>query len=277
MTEMLKLAHKQKYAVGNFDCFNVEMIKGVVYEAEQNRAPIILAFCDVFEDLIKIEEFAGIAKVVARAASVPVCLHLDHATSFENILRALKCGFTSVMVDASDKPLQDNIAATRKVVEIAEIFDASVEAELGHVGGLEGMYSAEEYEDVSYTVVAEAVEFVEKTGVDALAVAIGTVHGVYKSEPKLNIDRLIELNAALGIPLVLHGGSGLSDDDMRKCIANGISKINIFTDMTLGAMDCMKRDADIAISYFEKCQNVSSAAGKVALAKMKVFDSVGRA
>jgi len=277
MTEMLRDARKGGYAVGNFDAFNAEMVKGIIAAGEELRAPLIIAYGEVFGQVCPIEDFAQMVKSAARRTSIPVALHLDHANNYPIIYRALKSGFTSVMVDTSDKPLTENIAAANKVVEIARVFGASVEAELGHVGGLEGQYEAADYGECAYTVVDEAVQFLAETGVDALAVAIGTVHGVYKSEPKLNLQRLAELQAALDVPLVLHGGSGLSDDDLRECVRLGISKLNIFTDLTIAAMAQNKADADASMSYLDKCVRVADAVKSVTMDRIRVLGSTGKA
>ncbi len=278
MNLMLEDACREGYAIGNFDCINVEMVKGVINAAQSNKAPVIIAYGEVFEELIPIEEFAELVKSCAKRSCVPVAIHLDHANNFQIILRALKSGFTSIMVDASDKELEENIAITNKAGEICRAFDASLEAELGHVGGLEGQYEAADYdENASYTVVEEAVRFVKETGVDALAVAIGTVHGVYKSEPQLSIKRLREIKAKLSMPLVLHGSSGLSDADLQECVKHGINKFNVFTDLAIAAVETTKRDVSLEAGYLEKCKNVADAVGEVALDRMKVFGSVGKA
>lgn len=269
MKEMLNQACHNKYAVGNFDVFNTEMVTGVIDAAEETKSPIIFAFGGEFENLAQIDDFAAYVRSAAKRASVPIALHLDHATEFSLVIRALKAGFTSVMVDASYQPFEDNIATTKKIVEICRELNVSVEAELGHVGGLD-CYEAESYGE-SYTEVEEAVRFVRETGIDALAVAIGTVHGVYKSEPKLNIARLAELNEALAMPLVLHGGSGLTEEDLKKCVANGINKVNIFTDLTMAAMARMTEDAGASMNYLAKCGRVRAAVKEVALQKMKVL------
>lgn len=275
MKDMLNLADRYHYAVGNFDVFNVEMLNGVMEAAAEMRSPIILAFGKEFEKLMPLEEFSALAKKAAQRVDVPVALHLDHAIEFEVIMRALKAGFTSVMIDASYKSLEDNIAATRKIAEICREFSVSVEAELGHVGGLD-CYESSAYEE-SYTVVKEAEYFVKETGIDALAVAIGTVHGVYKSKPRLNISRLLELKEALKMPLVLHGGSGLNDEELSSCVDNGINKVNIFTDLTLAAMEQMKQDAELDLSYLEKCMRIRAAVKEIAKQRMQILRSEGKA
>ncbi len=276
MTNLLQDAFKNGYAVGNFDVFNTTMLRGVLGAAQKKKAPVILAYAEAFEPFIRLEHFAEVAIAMAKDASVPVVLHLDHAGNFPIVERALKSGFTSIMMDASALPLAENIRTTQEVVKACRAAGASAEAELGHVGGLEGQYEASDDECV-YTEVEEAKQFVAQTGVDALAVAIGTVHGVYKNEPKLNLQRLQELKDALHLPLVLHGGSGLSDADFQACIRGGIAKINIFTDLTIAANDCMAQDAASNIAYIEKCIHVADAVQAVAAARMDVFGTANRA
>lgn len=275
LSNMLKKADQEKTAVGNFDVFNIEMLKAVLGAAEETRSPVILAYGEVFEDYIDILHFARLAVSMAQSASVPVALHLDHAVKFSSIIKAVDSGFTSIMVDASDKPLEENIAVTQKVMDVCRVLDVSVEAELGHVSGIEGLYENDEY---IYTDPLEAKRFVEQTGVDALAVAVGTVHGVYKSKPRLNLARLREIKAAAGIPLVLHGGSGLSDEDFRQTIECGVSKINIFTDLTLAAMGNIRENAaDASLSFMSQCLKMTDAVKQEAVKKMRLFGSAGKA
>jgi fructose-bisphosphate aldolase class II len=275
LQKILEKAEKGKYAVGNFDVFNIEMLKGVLDAAEETRSPVILAYGEAFEGLGPMESFAPAMICMAEKATVPVAVHLDHAVSLELILRAVHSGFTSVMIDASDKPLKENIAVTKLVVQICRTFGVSVEAELGHVSGIEGLYESDDY---IYTDVGEAKLFAEETGIDALAVAIGTVHGVYRETPRLNIGRLKEIKQAVGQHLVLHGGSGLSDADFKNTIANGITKVNIHTDLTLAAMDVIRAGAgDPKLSYFGQCLNIAEAVKKEAVRKMEVFGSCQKA
>ena len=274
-TDMLKKANKNGYAVGNFDVFNIEMINGVLSSAEKTESPVILAFAEPFEEFIPLEQFATVAKDAATRSSVPVALHLDHANNLPFIQRAIACGFTSVMIDASDKSLKENIRITSEISALCRPKDISVEAELGHVGGLEGTVQSD---DLSYdTNVEEAREFVSATAVDSLAVSIGTVHGVYQTKPALNLARLDELKKALWIPLVLHGGSGLSNDELRDCIKLGINKVNIFTDLALAAMESAGSDAKNNTPYIECCCHITTAVAEVAEKRMAVIGSVGNA
>jgi fructose-bisphosphate aldolase class II len=272
---ILQKADQEKYGVGNFDIFNIEMLKGVLDAAEETRSPVIIAYGEAFEDLAPMESFAKTMTDMARRAAVPVAIHLDHAVKFDLIVKAVHCGFTSVMIDASDKTLEGNIEITKKVVEVCQVLDVSVEAELGHVSGLGALY---ESDDHIYTDVAEAKYFAEETGIDALAVSIGTVHGVYKEAPRLSLERLKEIRAAVRSPLVLHGGSGLTDQDFKDTIRCGISKVNIFTDLMLAAMGSIRANAaDTSLAYIRQCGMVAEAVKQEAMRKMEIFGSCGRA
>lgn len=274
MTQMLLDAKKGKYAVGHFNVINEEMLKGVLKASVQKNAPVIIAFAEAFEPLIAIEEFAPMAISAAKRVDIPVALHLDHANNIEYIKRAIDSGFTSAMLDASALPFEENVKMTNEVVALCKPKGMSVEAELGHVGGLEG-YPEGYGDDFVYTEVEEAKEFVKQTGINALAVSIGTVHGVYKSEPKLNLKRLEELNEALDVPLVMHGGSGLTDDDFRNAVARGITKTNIFTDLTIAAMNALKNTKENV--YLLQCIDVVNAVSAEATKKIDLFGTANRA
>lgn len=274
MHDMLIKAQKENYAVGGFDVFNTEMLMGIIAAAEEKKSPVILMFAQVFEETIDLESFAPVMVRMAQKASVPVAVHLDHAFTFDYLKSAVDCGFTSVMIDASEKPFEENVAATKKVMELCRAANVTVEAELGHVSGGE----AEEIEDTYiYTDVSEAEKFVKETGVDALAVAIGTVHGVYKAKPVLSLSRLKEIKACTQIPIVLHGGSGLSDDDFKATIVNGVNKINIFTDLMQAAMGRIRHDADKNLSYLNQCANIVDAVKNETIKKIRLIGSDGKA
>jgi len=272
LKNILEKADKEHYGIGSFDVFNVEMLKGVLDAAEETRSPVILAYAEEFEKLVSIESFAPVMTRMAQKATVPVAVHLDHAATLEYILRSVHSGFTSVMIDASEKPFKDNVSITKQVIQVCRPFDVSVEAELGHVSGGEDLYKNDEY---IYTDVNEAKAFVEETNVDALAVAIGTVHGIYKSTPILSFERLKSIKDTVKLPLVLHGGSGLDDDDFKKTIVNGISKVNIFTDLMLAAQKSFYSQTDA--SYFKQSVNAADAVKKEAIKKIMIFGSNGKA
>ncbi len=240
MKDMLEDARQKKYAIPAFDVSNFEMMKAVLDTCEELRSPALLMALGV--DLTG-KNLALLPSMICEAAkhyTIPVCLHLDHATDLAFIQEACKYGFSSIMFDGSSLPFEENAAKTAEVVAFAKSRGITVEAELGHVGnamvGNEADSVQNEDPANTLTVPEEVKKFVEITDVDALAIAIGTAHGVYKKTPALRIDRLDEITAACSIPLVLHGGSGTPDDQMQTAIAHGITKINIFSDV-VGALN----------------------------------------
>ena len=230
MKEMLADAAKGGYAVGGFNCASLESAIAAVRASEETGMPFILQHATVHEQYLPLSVAGPIMLQLARSAKTPVAVHLDHGSSVEHCLRALAMGFTSVMFDGSALPYAENIAATAAVAKSAHSLGATVEAELGSMphnfSGELGEYTPEDF----YTKPGEAAEFAEKTGVDALAISFGTVHGIYKTTPKLSLDVINRVREATnGLPLVMHGGSGLTDDDYREAIARGICKVNYYT------------------------------------------------
>lgn len=223
--EMLRAAQADGYAVGAFNVENLEMAQAVVEAAQALRAPVIVQTTSSTLRYAPPEAFAGIVRALAEAADVPVALHLDHGDSAQLAERCLRAGYTSVMIDGSALPFEGNVALTRQVVDLAQ--GMPVEAELGKVGGKEDDVEA----NAAYTEPEEAERFVRLTGVSSFAPAIGTAHGVYKAEPKLDLARLEAIRAAVDVPLALHGTSGVPEDAVRACIARGICKINYATDL----------------------------------------------
>lgn len=274
LNEVLKKAQKEKYAVGLFNTTDTDMLQAVIEAAEESRSPVILGTAEVLLPYGELKLIAPSVIAAAKRASVPVVVHYDHGLTFERCLEALQLGFSSVMFDGSAKAHGQNIEETKEIVKIAHAFGASVEGEIGHVG--EAAQGDESLENM-YTTVAEAKEYLENTGVDALAVAIGSAHGVYKKKPKLNIERLKEIAGAVSVPLVLHGGSGLSDDDFKNTIRNGIAKVNIFTDLCLAGERAMKDGAEKKLGYLET-RNLKVEYIKEAVKhKMSLFGSVNKA
>jgi fructose-bisphosphate aldolase class II len=225
-----------------------------------------------------------IAPAIIRAAkevNIPVCINLDHGHSFETIIRAIRAGFTSVMFDRSSEPLDVNIAETREIVKIAHSVGVGVEGEIGNIGGeVIGIEAPTPHEsDVSsFTTVEDAVRFYEETGVDALAISVGNVHGTYKGEPKLDFDRIDKINKAIPIPLVLHGGSGIPDNDFRKAVSLGISKINFYTEMSANAVKSARNflnDNPECISYADLSKIVQESIKNTVKDRMEVFGSKG--
>ena len=242
MNDLLKEAQVKKIGIGAYNAPNLEAVRAVISAAEELNQPVILAHAQVHDPVIPLAEIGPIMVQYAKNAKVPVAVHLDHGTSFDLCVQALELGFTSVMFDASDKSFEENVAGTREMVKIAHALGASVEAELGHVftsevGGEADaedrvVYNVEEHggEDM-YTDPEAAKKFVEQTNVDCLAIAFGTAHGIYLTKPELNLARVSEIADVVDIPLVMHGGSGVSKEDMQTAIKNGICKINYFAYM----------------------------------------------
>ncbi|WP_366923679.1 class II fructose-1,6-bisphosphate aldolase [Metallumcola ferriviriculae] len=230
MTELLQEAEKGKYAVGAFNCNNMEIVQAIVAAAEEESAPVIIQASQGAIKYAGLEYIVGLVRVAAAGSKVPIALHIDHGTSFEQVMRCIREGFTSVMIDGSKLPLEENIALTNRVLDVARAVGVSVEAELGKIGGTEDDVSVSERE-ASLTDPEEAKIFVEKTGVDALAIAIGTAHGQYKGEPKLDFDRLEKVRQLVDVPIVLHGSSGVPSEAIAKAIKIGVSKVNIDTNL----------------------------------------------
>lgn len=226
--KMLLDAQKGNYAVGAFNVENMEMVKAVIAAAEELKAPVMLQTTPSTIKYGTVETYAAIVRAEAEKASVPVCLHLDHGNSFELAVRAMKAGYTSVMIDGSGEDFENNIAVTKKVVDVAKAIGIPVEAELGKVGGKEDDLEADA--DTN-TDPAEAKEFVERTGVSSLAVAIGTAHGFYVGTPVLDKPRVSAIREVVSVPLVLHGASGLSEEDVRECVERGMCKVNFATEL----------------------------------------------
>lgn len=230
--EMLNKAHNEKYAIAHFNINNLEWTRFILEECQKQNSPVILG---VSEGAIKYiggeDVVVSIVKSLIKDLNItiPVVLHLDHGSSFESCKRAVDAGFTSVMIDASSHSLEENIAITKSVVAYAHPKNVSVEAEIGHVGGEEDGVA----DELAYAKVEDAVTLTKETGIDFLAPALGSVHGLYKGEPKLDFDRMQKINEILNIPLVLHGGTGIGDDLIRKAITCGISKLNINTELQI--------------------------------------------
>lgn len=226
MRDLLKDAQEGNYAVGSFSVANMEMVLGVLKAAEELNAPVILQIAEVRLKQSPLELIGPLMVAAAENAKTPVAVHFDHGKTEEKIKQALDIGFTSVMFDGSHLPLEENIEQTKKMIAMADEYDAAVEAEIGCVGGSE---DGSEDIAINCTKPEDAVRFAEETGVDALAIAIGNAHGNYKSTPKLRFDILEECEKSVDAPLVLHGGTGISPDDFVKCAKTGIKKINIAT------------------------------------------------
>lgn len=236
--KMLLDAQKGGYAVGAFNVENMEMVMAVIAAAEELRAPLMLQTTPSTIKYAGLDMYLANVKAAAERASVPVCLHLDHGDSFDLAMRALRTGYTSIMIDGSHNVFEENIAVTKAVADACRPSGIPVEAELGKVGGKED--DLDGGEGNGYTDPLEAKEFVKRTGVTSLAVAIGTAHGVYKGVPKLDLDRLAEIRKVVDIPLVLHGASGLSEEAVVESIKRGICKVNFATELRIAYTDGVK-------------------------------------
>lgn len=230
MNDILLPAKKGGYGVGFFNAVNVEMARAVIETAEELRAPVMVGTAQVLLSAMDLERVAEYLIPMAKKASVPVCVHYDHGLTFERCMEALKRGFTSLMYDCSMEDYETNVAKVAEMVRICHGMSVTVEGELGHVGDNEGAGKLENPSDF-YTDPDKARDFVMRTGVDSLAVAVGNAHGDYKFPPKLDFERIGVIAEKTGLPLVLHGGSGLADEDFRIAVKRGICKVNIFTDI----------------------------------------------
>ncbi|MFW6264691.1 MAG: class II fructose-1,6-bisphosphate aldolase [Bacillota bacterium] len=229
MAEILNKANDEGYAVGGFNINNMEFLQGIIWAAEEMKSPLILQTSEGALRYIGMDYVMGMVEAATKNTSVPVALHLDHGSTFDSIMQCIRNGYSSVMIDGSHHPYEENIALTKKVVEAAHAVGVSVEAELGKLGGVEDDVSVDA-KDATFTDPAEAEEFVERTGVDALAIAIGTAHGVYSGDPELDFDRLKTIKERIKIPVVLHGASGVPEEDVKKSVSLGVNKVNVNTD-----------------------------------------------
>lgn len=248
LNDVLPKAQKEGYAIGLFNTTDTDMLEAVIAAAEEMRSPVIIGTAEVLLPAGELKLIAPSIIAAAKRATVPVVVHYDHGLTFDRCMEALQLGFSSIMFDGSAGDEEENLRQTAQVVKIAHAMGVSVEGEIGHVGNADTDDGA--VSDM-YTTPEEAVAFVKATGVDALAIAIGTAHGAYKTKPKLDLDRLAEIRKVLDTPLVLHGGSGLSDDDFRNTIRGGIAKVNIFTDLCKAGERAMKRGLEEGKAYLD--------------------------
>ena len=279
MNDVLKPAQQGQYAVGLFNAVNLELARGIIAAAEQSRSPVIMGTAEVLLPYGPLEEVSYYLIPMAKKASVPVVVHLDHGLKKETCIKALELGFTSIMYDCSTDPYEVNVEKVREMAEIAHSYGATIEGELGHVGDNEG--SAEGSSHLSdpsqyFTDPKLAKDFVEKTKVDALAIAVGNAHGAYKLPPKLHFARIDAIRRTVDVPLVLHGGSGLTDDDFRKGIEKGISKVNIFTDINVAAVKAaFETFTSVDKGITDLIPAEVEAIKQEVLRKMELFGSVG--
>jgi fructose-bisphosphate aldolase, class II len=277
--ELLEHAQENKYAVGAFNVNNMEIVQAIIEAAEETQSPVILQASQGGLKYAGVEYIAGLGKIAAQNASVPVAIHLDHGTDFDQIMQCIRHGFTSVMIDASKYPLEENIAMTKKVIEVAHAVGVSVEAELGKIGGTEDDITVSD-RDATFTDPEEAKRFVEETGVDSLAIAIGTAHGPYKGEPKLDFDRLETIRKTIDTCIVLHGSSGVPEEALRKAVSMGVSKINIDTDVRMAFAKGVKDLLDSKPNEYDPRKILGPAKEEMKKSikeKMEIFGSTGKA
>ncbi len=277
--ELLDHADREGYAVGAFNCNNMEIVQSIITAAEAESSPVIIQASQGAIKYAGLNYIIALVRQAAEGTAVPVVLHLDHGTSFDQVMQCIRFGFTSVMYDGSQLPLEDNIAQTCKVLEIARVFGVSVEAELGKIGGTEDDISVSE-KDALLTDPAEAEHFVSETGVDALAVAVGTAHGLYKGEPEIDFERLAEINRLVSCPLVLHGSSGVPEKSIKKAIELGVRKFNIDTDIRevfVGSMRKALTNNPSEIDPRKILGPAREAAVEVIREKIRLFGSTGKA
>ncbi|MGY4688389.1 class II fructose-1,6-bisphosphate aldolase [Salibacterium sp. K-3] len=281
MKEMLDEAKANRYAVGQFNLNNMEFIQAILQAAEEERSPVI---CGVSEGSARyMSGFNPVVEMVktfmeAHSITVPVAIHLDHGSSFEKCVEAIRAGFTSVMIDGSHYPLEENIALTKRVVDAAHSVGVSVEAELDRIGGREDNVVVEDAEK-TYAIPSECRKLVEETGVDCFAPALGSVHGPYKGEPNLDFDCMKEMDSFAGIPLVLHGVTGLPADDVQKAISYGHAKINVNTESQISSAAAVRRTLEEKPELYDPRKYMGPARDAVkdtVKAKMREFGSSGR-
>lgn len=280
MKEVLYDAKKDHYAVGLFNAVNLELARGIIAAAEQTGSPVIMGTAEVLFPYGPLEEVSYYLLPMAKKAKVPVVIHLDHGVKKETCLKALELGFTSIMYDCSTDSYDENVRKVKEMADIAHSFGATIEGELGHVGDNEGSAEGNSHlTDPSkfFTDPRMAKDYVQKTGVDALAIAVGNAHGAYKLPPKLDFDRIRTIAKTVDVPLVLHGGSGLTDNDFKQAIKEGISKVNIFTDINVAAVKAeFSRFTDMNKGIIDLIPAAVEAIKQESMKKMELFGSVGK-
>ena len=276
MNDVLLPAKEGHYGVGFFNAVNVEMARAVIETAEELKAPVMVGTAEVLLPAMPLNRVAEYLIPMAEKASVPVCVHYDHGLTFEKCMEALKLGFTSVMYDCSTADYETNTANVAEMVRICHGMNVTVEGELGHVGDNEGVGKLENPSDY-FTDPEIAADFVRRTGIDSLAVAVGNAHGDYKFPPKLDFERIRAIAGTTGLPLVLHGGSGLSDSDFRMAVEKGVCKVNIFTDIDKAGKAGIEEGLSAgAGSMMALIPYEIEAMKRVVRNKMELFGSVGR-
>lgn len=277
--ELLQHAHKNNYAVGAFNINNMEILQAVIEAAEAEKAPVLIQTSEGAIKYAGIDYLSSMVHLAARKASVPVALHLDHGTTYSVIIGCIASGWTSVMIDGSHMNLEENIKATKEIVKVAHAAGISVEAELGRLSGVEDNISVDEKDSI-YTNPKEAEIFVRETGIDSLAIAIGTAHGKYKGVPHLDMERLTTIKKLIDIPIVLHGASGVPEDQIKDAVTRGVNKINIDTDVRQAFTDAIHEVFAAKPGEYDPrkiCGPARDKMREVVAAKIRLFGSAGKA
>ena len=281
MNEVLRPAKENRYAVGLFNAVNLELARGIINAAEATRSPVIMGTAEVLLPYGPLDEVSYYLIPMAKKASVPVVVHLDHGLTYDTCIKALKLGFSSIMYDCSTDTYEENVRKVKEMADIAHSYGATIEGELGHVGDNEGSAEGSSHladPSAFFTDPALAKDFVEKTGVDALAIAVGNAHGAYKLPPKLDFERIRTIANTVDVPLVLHGGSGLTDNDFKQAIKEGISKVNIFTDINVAAVEAeFKKFSTMDKGIIDLIPAAVEAVKQETMKKMQLFSSDGKA
>jgi fructose-bisphosphate aldolase class II len=279
MTAFAEDAKKNKYAVGQFNLNNLEFTQAITEAAIEEKSPVIFGVSEGALKYMGLDYTVAMAKAAAERAGVPVALHLDHGSSFDVVMKCIRAGFSSVMFDGSHYPFEENIRLTKQVVEAAHAVGVSVEGELGTIGGVEDDLSVDE-EDAALAKPAEAIRFWEETKVDYLAIAVGTAHGIYKGEPKIRFDIIDEVARNVGAPIVLHGGSGVPDESIKKAISLGVGKINVNTENQVACTETIRKilaEKPNEIDPRKYLGPAREAIKEVVKGKMRLFGSSNRA
>jgi len=279
MTELMQQAKREKFAVGQFNMNNLEFAKAIMEAAEEENSPFIYGVSEGAIKYMGLDYVVAIARAAAEKSKIPVVLHLDHGSSFEVAMQCIKAGFTSVMFDGSHYPLEENIRLTREVVNAAHAMGISVEGELGTIGGTEDDLSVAE-EDAKLAKPEEAIRFFEETKVDALAIAVGTAHGMYKGEVRIRYHIIEEVSSKVPVPIVLHGGSGVPDEAIRKSIELGVGKINVNTENQVAMTNAIKEVFAKKPDVYDPRKYLGPAKDamkEVVKSKMRLFGSSGKA
>ena len=280
MNEVLIPAKKNHYAVGLFNAVNLELARGIINAAECTRSPVIMGTAEVLLPYGPLDEVSYYLIPMAKKANVPVVVHLDHGLTYDTCIKALKLGFSSIMYDCSTDSYEENVRKVKEMADIAHSYGATIEGELGHVGDNEGSAEGSDHladPSAFFTDPKLAKDFVDKTGVDALAIAVGNAHGAYKLPPKLDFERIRTIASTVDVPLVLHGGSGLTDNDFKQAIKDGISKVNIFTDINVAAVEAeFKKFQSMDKGLIDLIPAAVEAVKLATMNKMELFSSTGK-